>query len=210
MKVKKLREYLARLSQFLLWTPANVLLSDTGQTNSLALFSRFQRHEQFFLLKIVLVGVVGFAIILGATSFSPQSTEYNFPLEADVIRYYSLAVAVGHVLLVTLALLGERFQRLVILRRPWIFAATSYMVLIPLMSCLVFTRQMLDARLYLTSTSLICIVATVYFQESFLVTLFIWLTILISSIIYFVRNSEVEQVSLPAYTYLPHILLLEK
>lgn len=194
MKLKKLREYLARC---LLWTPANILLSDSGQTNALALFSRFRRHEQFFLLKIVLVGVVGFAAILCATSFLLQSTEYSFPQASEIIQYSSIAVAVFHVLLVVLALLGEYFRRLVILRTPWIFAAISYILLIPLISSLVFLNQMLNARLYLTLISLLYIVATVYFQESFLVTNLVWLATFIRTIVHFVTVSEIEQVSLP-------------
>ena len=198
MKVKtELKQYLTRLSQFLLWTPANVLqLSTASDINSFELFSKFQRQEQFFQLKVVLVGVVGFATILGVTSIPLQtSTEYELPWTANVVRYYSLVIAVGHMLLVALVTLGEHLQRLVVLR-PCIFAATSYILIVPLMSCLIFSRQTLNTQLYLTSTSLMSIVATVYFQEFFLILLFIWLAILFNSIIYLARNSEVEQVSL--------------
>ena len=144
----------------------------------------------------MLVGVVGFATILGATSIPLQSfTEYELPWAADVVRYYSLVIAVGHMFL---AILGERLQRLVVFHRPCIFAAVSYVLIVPLMSCLVFSRLTLNTRLYLTSTSLMSIVATVYFQEFFLILLFIWLAILLNSIVYLAKNSEVEQVSLHA------------
>ena len=169
LKIKtELKQYLTRLSQSLLWTPASILqLSAASHINSFELFSKFQRQEQLFQLKVVLVGVVGFATILGATSIPLQtSTEYELPWAANVVRYYGLVIAVGHMLLVALVILGECLQRLVILR-PCIFAATSYILIVPLMSCLIFSRQTLNTRLYLTSTSLMSIVATVYFQEFF-------------------------------------------
>ena len=190
----KLRQ---RFSRFLLWTPANILqLSVMSRINSWELFNKFQRQEQFTQLKVVLVGVVGFATILGATSIPLQTiTEYKLTSAAYIVRYYSLVLAVGHVLLVALAILGEWLPRLVVFRRPYIFATTSYMAIVPLMSCFVFARNTFNARLYLTTVSLMFIVATVYFQESFPVSLFIWLTIIINSIIHLANHSEIEQVS---------------
>jgi hypothetical protein len=198
MKIKtKLRQSCTWLvlSRLLLWTPANVLQrSSTSPVKSLELFSKFQRQEKFFQLKVALVGVIGFATILGATSIPLQTpTEHKSTGAANFINYYSLALAVGHILLVILAILAECFQ---VCPRPFIFATISYVALLVLMSSLVFTRQMLDAQLYLTSMSLMSIVATVYFQESFLVSFICWFLIIIRSTIYLARKSEVEEVSL--------------
>lgn len=195
--MKTMRQYLAKLTQFLLWTPANALqLSATSHINSWELFSKFQKQEEFFQLKVVLIGVVGFATLLGVTSIPLQNlAEYKFAWVEYFVQYYSLVTAVGHVLLVSLAILGEYLQRFTVLQRPFIYAVTSYVAMIPLMTGLLFSRQMLNARLYLTATSLMYIVATVYFQKSFLISLFIWLTILLNGTIYLARSSEVEQVS---------------
>ena len=189
----KLRQYLARFLQVLLWTPANFLLSSTGHVSSSMLFSKFQMHEQFFQLKVVLIGMVGFATILGVSSILLQTIEYSLP-SADLVQYYSLATSIGHVSLVILAMLGQ-YQKLMIFLRPFVFAVTSYVLLVPLMSTLIFTDQTFNAQIYLTSTSLMYIVATVYFQESFLISLFIWLAIFINCVTHLVNNSEVEQVS---------------
>ncbi len=193
-KLRQSRTWLV-LSRLLLWTPANVLQrSATSPVKSLELFSKFQRQEKFFQLKVVLVGVIGFATILGATSIPLQTpTEHKSTWAANFINYYSLALAVGHILLVILAILAERFQ---VCPRPYIFALISYVAVLPLFSTLVFTRQMLDIRLYLASTSLMSIVATVYFQQSFLVSFICWFLIVIGSTIYLARISEVEEVKL--------------
>ena len=194
MKSGKLRQYLAKFSQFLFWTPANLLLSAAGHISSSALFRTFQKDETFSQLKVVLIGVVGFTTVLGVTLFPLRTTEYDLPSAGIVhVQYYSLAVAVGHVLLVILAILG---QKLVIFHRPYVLAVISYVFLIPLMTSLIFTGQLLNARLYLTTISMMYIVATLYFQESFVISLFIWMVILNNSSIYLVRHSEVEQVRL--------------
>ena len=165
-----------RFFQFLLWTPANVLhRSLTSHAKSWELFSEFQTKDKLFQVKVVLVGVIVFAIILGATSIPLQiSAEYKYPWVASFKKYYSLAIAVEHMLLVLLAILAERYQ---VCRWPNIFAVISYLPILLLISSLTFSRQMLDLRLYLSSMSLISIVATVYFQASFPTVFIIFLVV---------------------------------
>ena len=203
MKIKAELLWRKRFFQFLQWTPANVLhRSLTSHAKSWELFSEFQTEDKLFQVKVVLVGVVVFAIILGATSIPLQtSAEYKFPWVVSFIKYYSLAIAVEHMLLVLLAILAERYQ---VCRWPNIFAVISYLPIVVLIAGMAFSRQMLDLRLYLASMSLISIVATVYFQASFPSSLFFWLFIAVNNTIYLAINSEAEQVSLHACIIMVH------
>ena len=195
MKTKA--ELWRKFLQCLQWTPANILhRSPTSHAKSWESFREFQTEEKLFQVKVVLVGVVVFAIILCVTSIPLQTpAEYKLPWVAYYVNYYSLAIAVEHMLLVGLVILAERYQ---VCLWPSIFALVSYFPIIPLMSGMAFSRQMLDLRFYLSSMSLIFIVATVYFQVSFPFSLFMWLFIAVNSTIYLARNFEVEQVSLRA------------
>ena len=205
MKIKAELLWRKRLFRFLQWTPANVLhRSLTSHAKSWELFSKFQTEDKLFQVKLVLVGVVVFATILGATSIPLKiPAEYKIPWIVSFIKYYSLAIAVEHMLLVILVILAESRQ---VCRWPAIFAVISYLPILVLMSGMAFSRQMLDLRLYLSSMSLVSIIATVYFQVSFPSSLFFWLFIAGNSTIFLARNSKVEQVSLHACIIMIHIM----
>ena len=195
MKSDKLRRCFVKV---LFWTPADLLHSTAGHANISALFRKFQQNEQFLQLKIILTGVITFVTVLGITSLFLQTTDYDLPWVAETVLFCSLAAVVIHVLLAALALSGRYFRRLTIFHRSWFFAAISYIPIFLLMSSIVFTGRMFNGRLFLASTSLMYIIATVYFQEFFLVSDLIWLTIFSNGVAYlFVHpQTKVNQVSL--------------
>lgn len=202
MKCKKLRQVLATFSQFLSWTPAAVVLHDHTISSSV-LFSKFQRHETYFQLKVVLAGIAGFLITFAITAYFPQRPGYDLPWHND-IPLYSSVVAAFHLVLLMIALLKQHLHKLVIFRKPWVLSAVSYLVLVPVISGITFTStdRLFNARLYVMSSSLLCIVATLYYQQSFPVSAFVWCTVLANCTINLIKNSNAEEVSLSTiYTY---------
>lgn len=180
------------LIRLLSWTPVDVLFKDP--ISSLSLFSKFKRHETYFQLKAVLVGIIGFTALFALTSLGSGHIS-DLPWSGKA-HYYSVVLSCICVLLLTIALLEQRLRRLVIFRRPWVIAAVSYVLLIPLMVHLNFVEGTLNGRLFIVSSSFVLFIATVYWQQSFALSVFVWLSMLVTRMIYLIRNYNVAEVRL--------------
>ena len=188
---EKLKDILSKWHHLLLWTPASFLVP--GHISSLALFNKFQRNEIYFQLKVLLVGIIGFTAIFGISS-QAINVRHALPWNKTTSNY-AIAIAVVHVLLVVIALLYRYLQRLVIFRNPWTLTIISYVILNPLIINLTFTKGMINSRLYIITSILLLFVATLYYQQSFIVSAILWITILIVRIAYLFNNSSAAEVS---------------
>ena len=187
---KNSRELLTCLHRLLSWTPVTNFLSD--DIRSLELFDRFRRQETYCQLKVILAGIVGFTTIFGV-SFVGSTPDLPWDVS---VQYYSLAVAVAHTLLVMLTLIEAYLYRLVIFRRPWILAVVSYIMLLPLISKITFTKEgLFTERSYILSSTLILFINTLYCQQSFLMSACAWLIVLTTRAWYLFRRFTVAEVS---------------
>lgn len=193
MATKILKKVVAIFLRVLYWTPAVFLFSD--RINSLPLFNKFKRNEVYFQLKVVLAGIVGFTAIFGA-SFQTGDPHFTDVLPWGIdAHYYSCVVSILHVFLVAIAIQQHRLHRLVIFRSPWILAAVSYLLLLPLIIKLTFNDGIVNSRLYVISSSLLLFVATLYYQQSFIVSAMLWSSIYITRILYLFTISSAALVS---------------
>ena len=179
-------------SKYLLWTPATFLVS--GHISSMMLFNRFQKNETYFQLKILLVGIIGFTAVFGISS-QAETNHHTLPWDKRT-NFYAMVIAVVHVLFVVTALLQRYLHRLVIFRNPLILATLSFVVLNPLIVNLSFTDGMINSRLYIIASILLLFVATLYYQQSFIMSAFIWTFVSIVRIAYLIDISSAAEVSL--------------